>query len=68
MKSLKCREWEKIVKQHGWHLERVTGSHHIYKKHGEIACLSIPIHAGEDMKLGLLRHQMKVAGIKESDF
>jgi predicted RNA binding protein YcfA (HicA-like mRNA interferase family) len=44
-----------------------AGSHHIYGKDGSIVRLSVPIHGNTSLKLGLLRHLMKQAGIKESD-
>jgi predicted RNA binding protein YcfA (HicA-like mRNA interferase family) len=36
-------------------------------KAGSPARISLPIHGSEDMKLGLLKHFMKVAGISESE-
>jgi predicted RNA binding protein YcfA (HicA-like mRNA interferase family) len=29
--------------------------------------ISLPIHGNEDLKLGLLKHLMKIAGIVESE-
>jgi predicted RNA binding protein YcfA (HicA-like mRNA interferase family) len=65
MKSLSGRELARLVERHGWRLLRVNGSHHIYGKAGSIARLSIPIHANRPLKLGLLRHLLKQAGISE---
>jgi len=36
-------------------------------KQGNPARLSVPIHGNDDLKIGLLRFFMKVAGIEESD-
>jgi predicted RNA binding protein YcfA (HicA-like mRNA interferase family) len=36
-------------------------------KSGNTAHISLPIHKNEDLKIGLLRHFMKVAGITEAE-
>lgn len=46
---------------------RVNGSHHVYMKAGNPARISLPIHKNEDLKIGLLKHFMKVAGINEAE-
>jgi predicted RNA binding protein YcfA (HicA-like mRNA interferase family) len=67
MKSVSGREFARIVERHGWQLLRVSGSHHIYGKTGSTVRLSIPIHGNKALKLGLLRHLMKLAEIDESE-
>jgi predicted RNA binding protein YcfA (HicA-like mRNA interferase family) len=57
----------KLLEKRGWCLARVTGSHHVYVKPGNPARLSVPIHGNQDLKIGLLKHFMKVAGINESE-
>lgn len=66
MKAVSGREFARLVERHGWQLLRINGSHHIYGKAGSIVRLSIPIHANRPLKLGLLRHLMKIADIPES--
>jgi len=34
---------------------------------GNPARISLPIHGNEDLKIGLLKHFMKVAGITENE-
>jgi predicted RNA binding protein YcfA (HicA-like mRNA interferase family) len=63
MKSLSGKEFEKIVRQHGWILLRIQGSHHIYGKPGFDARLSIPVHKNNSLKIGLLKHLIKLAEI-----
>jgi predicted RNA binding protein YcfA (HicA-like mRNA interferase family) len=46
---------------------RIAGSHHIYGQAGSIVRLSIPVHANRPLKLGLLRHLIKQAGLSEQD-
>jgi predicted RNA binding protein YcfA (HicA-like mRNA interferase family) len=67
MKSVSGRELARLVERRGWQLLRVNGSHHIYGKPGSIVRLSIPIHGNKALKTGLLRHQLKLAEIDESE-
>jgi predicted RNA binding protein YcfA (HicA-like mRNA interferase family) len=48
-------------------LLRVNGSHHIYGKPGGVVRLSIPIHGSHPLKLGLLRHLVKLAEIPDEE-
>lgn len=57
----------RAVERKGWTLLRVSGSHHIYGKAGEVARLSIPIHGNAPLKLGLQRSLLKLAGLTETD-
>jgi predicted RNA binding protein YcfA (HicA-like mRNA interferase family) len=63
VKSVSGKEFAKVLIQHGWQLRRINGSHHIFTKTGNTARLSVPVHASEPLKIGLLRHLMKLAGI-----
>ena len=56
-----------MLERHGWKLLRINGSHHIYGKAGHEARLSVPIHANAALKLGLLRHLAKLAGIADDE-
>lgn len=67
MKQTSGKDLAKAVERHGWTLLRVTGSHHIYGKAGSVVRLSIPIHANQPLKVGLLRHLLKQAGLGEAD-
>jgi len=68
VKSVSGREFARIVERHGWSLLRVSGSHHIYGKQGSIVRLSVPIHGNKPLKVGLLRHLIKMAELSEADF
>lgn len=63
MKPLSGKEFARMVESHGWSLQRINGSHHIYAKAGSTVRLSIPIHGNESLKVGLQRHLMKLAGL-----
>lgn len=67
MKSVSGKLLAKVLEQNGWLLLRIQGSHHIYGKTGNEARISIPIHGSRPLKMGLLRHIMKVAGLSEKD-
>jgi len=51
-----------MLKENGWHLDRVEGSHHILMKGGNT--LSVPVHGNKDMGKGLLHALMKQGGLR----
>lgn len=67
MKQVSGKDLARIVERHGWQLLRVTGSHHIYGKQGSIVRLSIPVHGNKPLKVGLLKHLLKHAGLGEHE-
>ena len=67
MKSVSGKALAAVLERQGWKLLRVHGSHHIYGKEGSIARLSVPIHGNQPLKIGLLRHLLKLASISESE-
>lgn len=67
MKAISGRDFARLVERYGWKLLRVHGSHHIYGKSGSVVRLSIPVHGGRPLKIGLLRHLLKLAGISEDE-
>jgi predicted RNA binding protein YcfA (HicA-like mRNA interferase family) len=67
MKPVSGKEFAKVLERHGWVLLRVQGSHLIYGKAGSVVRLSVPIHGNKAMKIGLLKHLMKAAGLGEGD-
>ncbi len=67
MKALSGKELIRILERHGWLLLRIHGSHHIYGKHSSIVRLSVPVHGNRPLKMGLLNHLVKAAGLTEQD-
>ncbi len=67
MKSVSGKKFYKILKNNGWELKRINGSHHIFTKKGISARISVPVHGNKPLKIGLLKHLMKIAGIDEVD-
>jgi len=67
MKSVSGKELARVLERHGWTLLRIQGSHHIYGKSGSVVRLSVPIHGNKPLKIGLLKHLLKMAGLQESN-
>jgi predicted RNA binding protein YcfA (HicA-like mRNA interferase family) len=67
VKTISGKQFARLLEKHGWELKRVQGSHHVYVKPGIMARISVPIHANSDLKIGLLRHLMKIADISENE-
>ncbi len=67
MKSVSGKELARLLEREGWALLRIHGSHHIYGKSGSIVRLSVPIHGNKPLKIGLLKHLLKMASLQEGD-
>jgi predicted RNA binding protein YcfA (HicA-like mRNA interferase family) len=67
MKSVSGKELARVLERHGWSLLRIRGSHHVYGKVGSIVRLSVPIHGNRPLKIGLLRHLLRMAELGEAD-
>ena len=67
MKAISGKDFAKLLEKKGWELRRTKGSHHIYTKSGNPARISVPVHRNSVLKIGLLRHLIKIAGIGENE-
>jgi predicted RNA binding protein YcfA (HicA-like mRNA interferase family) len=67
LKAVSGKDFCKLLENKNWQLKRINGSHHIYAKSGVNARISVPVHKNQSLKLGLQKHIMKIANIKESD-
>jgi len=67
MKSISGKKFAKLLASKGWILLRINGSHHIYGKSGNSLRISVPIHGNKALKMGLLKHFLKVSGISEDE-
>jgi predicted RNA binding protein YcfA (HicA-like mRNA interferase family) len=63
VKAVSGKEFARMLESHGWSLQRINGSHHIYAKSGTPIRISIPIHGNRPLKIGLQRHLMKLANL-----
>jgi len=71
MVSLYNLKPEKVIKafeRAGWVNKGFRGSHVKLTKEGNPNILSIPVHRGKPIKIGLLKDQIKKAGLTEEDF
>ena len=54
----------KVLVSHGWVLNRVRGSHHVYVHPERGGHITVP-HPKKDLGLGLIKSILKLAGIEE---
>ena len=62
---MKSRDLINLLKGNGWVLERIEGSHHIFKKAGNPYSISVPVPKGKDIKTGTALAILKEAGIRK---
>lgn len=55
-------------KKAGWTVNHIEGSHYIMVKEGSNVHLSIPVHSGKDLGIGLLKKLMEKAGLKNEQY
>jgi predicted RNA binding protein YcfA (HicA-like mRNA interferase family) len=67
MKLVSGKEFIRLLQKRGWLLKRINGSHHIFTKEGHRERIVIPVHGNQPLKIGLLKHQMKIAGLTEAE-
>lgn len=44
---MKSSEFHRKIKQNGWHLLRIEGSHYLYEKDGKVE--AVPFHGPKEM-------------------
>lgn len=67
MKQVSGKEFVRLVQHRGWILKRVNVSHHILTKEGQRERIVVPVHGTQPLKIGLLKNQMKIAGLTGDD-
>ncbi|MEN6546158.1 MAG: type II toxin-antitoxin system HicA family toxin [Armatimonadia bacterium] len=65
-RGLSGDEAVRAFRRTGWQVFRMTGSHIVLEKEGEEFNLSIPRH--DELGHGLLRHQIRLAGLSVEQF
>jgi predicted RNA binding protein YcfA (HicA-like mRNA interferase family) len=71
MVSLYNLKPEKVIKafeRAGWVNRGFKGSHVKLTKEGNPNILSIPVHKRKSVKIGLLKDQIRKAGLRENEF
>jgi predicted RNA binding protein YcfA (HicA-like mRNA interferase family) len=51
MKQVSGKRFCKVLELHGWVLQRVKGSHHVYGKKGVESKISVPVHGNKPIKM-----------------
>ncbi len=67
MKAVSGKVFARLLEKKGWVLQRINGSHHIYTKEGMSTRISVPIHGNRPLKVGLMKHFMKLADIRDDE-
>jgi predicted RNA binding protein YcfA (HicA-like mRNA interferase family) len=67
LKQVSGKELCRLIRKKGWVLARINGSHHVFIKEGIRERIVIPVHGNHPLKIGLLKDQMKLAGLSEAD-
>jgi predicted RNA binding protein YcfA (HicA-like mRNA interferase family) len=57
----------KVLERHGWRLARIKSSHHIYKKAGVAAIITVPVHGNKDLRHGTQATIMQQSGLTDDD-
>ncbi|MEA1944164.1 MAG: type II toxin-antitoxin system HicA family toxin [Euryarchaeota archaeon] len=55
-------------KRAGWKVNHIEGSHHILIKEGSDVHLSIPVHRGKTLGVGLLKKIIVKAGLTNEEY
>jgi predicted RNA binding protein YcfA (HicA-like mRNA interferase family) len=67
VKQISGKEFCKVLRNHGWELKRVRGSHHIFTQPGNPTILTVPVHRNKPLKIGTLRALLRGAELSEDD-
>jgi predicted RNA binding protein YcfA (HicA-like mRNA interferase family) len=67
LKALSGKQMCKVLERHGWRLDRINGSHHVYTKAGRPETIPVPVHANKTLKTGTQRGIMRKAGLTAAD-
>lgn len=54
----------KLLKENGWRLDRISGSHHNFKKAGIPYIVTVTVHGSADIPTGTLNKILKDGGLK----
>jgi len=58
------KEFCAFLERNGWFLARIRGSHHVYKKPGVNALLTVPVQVHQPLKRGLFTALLSLAGLE----
>jgi predicted RNA binding protein YcfA (HicA-like mRNA interferase family) len=62
---MKTRDLIKMIEADGWYLDRVKGSHHLFKHPTKAGTLCVPVHSlGKDVAIGIEKAILRQAGLR----
>ena len=64
MTSMNGKQVIARLKDAGWRLARIEGSHHILEKDGMPRPVPVPVHGAKDLKPGTLASIQRQSGVK----
>jgi predicted RNA binding protein YcfA (HicA-like mRNA interferase family) len=67
MKPVSGKRMCQLLEERGWYLDRIKGSHHVYRQPGTGRSVSVPVHGSADLKPGTQHRIMHDAGITAND-
>lgn len=54
----------RLLREHGWQVVRIRGSHHILNKKNAKVILTVPVHGNKTLRKGTQEFLLKQAGIE----
>ncbi|MBI4252282.1 MAG: type II toxin-antitoxin system HicA family toxin [Candidatus Tectomicrobia bacterium] len=68
MHNLRPERVVRAFERAGWTVERQRGSHVHLSRPGNPNLLSVPVHKGKPIKIGLLKKLLALAGLSPEEF
>jgi predicted RNA binding protein YcfA (HicA-like mRNA interferase family) len=67
MKPVSGKRMCRLLEERGWQLDRIKGSHHVYRHPSTGRSVTVPVHGNADLRPGTQRRIMRDAGITPGD-
>jgi predicted RNA binding protein YcfA (HicA-like mRNA interferase family) len=67
MKRVSGKRMCRVLKAHGWTLDRIRGSHHIFTHPDTATQIPVPVHGNRDLRTGTQKDIMRQAGLTDAD-
>lgn len=65
--AVSARQVTRVLRQSGWELDRVRGSHHVFRHPNRSTRVVVPFHAG-DIRKGTLNAIIDASGLTREEF
>jgi predicted RNA binding protein YcfA (HicA-like mRNA interferase family) len=67
MKAISGKRMCRLLEERGWVLDRISGSHFVYRHPASSRSVIVPVHGNKDLRPGTQRSIMRDAGITATD-